>query len=222
HTVWAAAPASSGTPCSTRSSRPSKRSVGAQWQNRSLSSPCSAASTLAPKRSVRRITSSVRLSSPNETSTSGGSTERDSSAFTVQPTGPSGPAVVTIATPVGQWRLKSRNSACPTGRRRGDDRAVDAVRALRRRDDALAAGEERPRCEDLLLPVRDGVDHAAVVERADQLPGRVVAQPARVHRRRREPAAERVHLLERRLLRAVGVVVGVPALRQLAARGRLD
>ena len=67
-----------------------------------------------PKSSVRRIASSVRLSSQRDTTRRGGSTERDISAFTVQPTGPSAPAVVTTATPVGQCRMKSRNSASGT------------------------------------------------------------------------------------------------------------
>ena len=50
------------------------------------------------------------------------------------------------------------------GRLRRAERAVDRVRRLGRRDDALAAGEEDRRGEDVVLEVGLGADQAVADE----------------------------------------------------------
>ena len=98
---------------------------------------------------------------------------------------------------------------------------MDRVRRLGRRDDPLAAGEEHGRREDVVLEVGLGADQPVADELREQRRGAVVAQAARVDRRRHEVVAERVHRDERRQLPRVAEVVGEVAARQRRAGGRL-
>ena len=76
--------------------------------------------------------------------------------------------------------------------------------------------------EDLGLRVGARLDEPELVEVADHRRHPVVAQPARVERRRNERRAEGVHLHERREVAGVAEVEGVQALREARACGRLD
>src|SRR5882724_8464829 len=97
------------------------------------------------------------------------------------------------------------------------DRDADGVRRLRGRDDALGARELHRRLERRELGHRHRLDHALVVELADQRGHAVVAQAAGVKRGRNERVAERVHLYQRRELDGVAEVVDVLALREARA-----
>ena len=66
-----------------------------------------------------------------------------------------------------------------------------------------------------------GLDPAGADERAEHRRVAVVAQAARVHRRRDEAVAERVHRHQRRHPDRVAEVVGVDAARERRAGGRL-
>src|SRR5436309_10567941 len=101
------------------------------------------------------------------------------------------------------------------------DHDPDRVGRLRRRDDALAARELHRRLEGGELRHRGRLDHALVVELADQRRHAVVAQAAGVQRRRDERVAERVHLHQRREPDGVAEIVDVLALGETGARGRL-
>ena len=81
-----------------------------------------------------------------------------------------------------------------------------------------AARELQRGRERLVLPVRARLDHPLLDERAERRRVAVVAQPARVDRRRDEAVAERVHRHQRRQARGVAEVVGVDAARERRAR----
>ena len=100
HAIHAAAPSSTGTPCSSTCVTDANFSAGIAFEaNTRASSPWSAASTLTPKRSDDRTAGSVRDPLSKQTSSRSGSRESDVTAFVVSPAGPSGPKVVTTVTP---------------------------------------------------------------------------------------------------------------------------
>src|SRR5215211_4792007 len=96
------------------------------------------------------------------------------------------------------------------------------VRDLRRGDDAFRLREEHPGLEGRVLGVGAGLDQTLVHQRRDYGRVAVVPEPAGVDARRHERVSQRVHLHERRRPGGVAEVVGVAALRERRARGRLD
>src|SRR2546426_11516633 len=93
----------------------------------------------------------------------------------------------------------------------------------------LGCGQEALRPRELYGGVEGGdlwhgdrLDDLLVVELADQGRHAVVAETARVERRRNEGVAERVHLDERREADRVAKVVDVLALREARTGARLD
>src|SRR5690348_1166599 len=80
---------------------------------------------------------------------------------------------------------------------RSEDRAVDGVRGLRRRQDPLTAGERERRREDVVLQIRLGPHEPVAHELREERRRAVVAEPTGVNRRRHEVVAERVHRDER-------------------------
>ena len=91
-----------------------------------------------------------------------------------------------------------------------------------RRDDALGAGELHAGLEGGDLRHRHRLDQAFVQQLRHQRRIAVVAQAAGVDAGRHEVVAQRVHLHQRRVAGDVAVVVGVDALGQRRAGGRLD
>ena len=97
------------------------------------------------------------------------------------------------------------------------DRNADRVAALRRREDALHAGEKLRRLEHLRLLHGRGLHVAVVVELRERAAHAVEAQAAGVVRRGDEGAAERVHLRQRADHARVAEVIGEPAAREARA-----
>jgi hypothetical protein len=78
--------------------------------NTVASSSSPARRTLTAKRRDRRTISSVRDRVSKHTIISSGSSDSEVTALVVMPPGPSGPIAVTIATPVGNRPIVSRNA----------------------------------------------------------------------------------------------------------------
>ena len=88
-------------------------------------------------------------------------------------------------------------------------------------DDPLGAREPERRRERLVLLVGARLHEAVLHEAGHHRRVAVVAQPARVHRRRHEVVPERVHRHQRREPDRVAEVVAVGAARERGAGGRL-
>ena len=102
------------------------------------------------------------------------------------------------------------------------DAGANAMGRFGSRDDALGAGEHHPGFEGGGLRHGDGLDQLLVVELRDQRRIAVIAQTAGMNARRHEVVAQRVHLHQRREAGGIAVVVGIDALGQRRAGGRLD
>ena len=102
------------------------------------------------------------------------------------------------------------------------DRYADGVRTLGRGQDALALGEHDRRLEHLALLDRHGAEIPVVAELRDNGAHAVIAQAARVARRRHEAAAQRIHLGKRRDPRRIAEIIGIFAARHRGAARRLD
>jgi hypothetical protein len=104
---------------------------------------------------------------------------------------------------------------------RFDDGALDRMVGLGCGQDAFGARKQHAGGEALVLRIGRGFDQVQFLQVADQRRHAVVAQAAGVEARRREGAAQRVHLGQRRQMRGVAEVVGELAARQAGAGGRL-
>src|SRR5207302_170796 len=102
------------------------------------------------------------------------------------------------------------------------DRDMYGVCRLRGRNDSFATRELDRGLERGQLRYGDRLDHFLVVKLADERRHAVIAEAARVERRRDERVAERVHLHQRCQTDSVAEVIGVDAFRQTRARGWLD
>ena len=101
------------------------------------------------------------------------------------------------------------------------DGALDGVVGFRRRHDAFAAREQHAGLEALVLRVGHGFHQAQLLGVRHHGRHAVVAQATGVEARRREGAAQGVHLGQRRHVAGVAVVVGVLAARERGAGRRL-
>jgi hypothetical protein len=102
------------------------------------------------------------------------------------------------------------------------DGPAHGMRGLGGGEDALRARELDGRLEGRRLRHGAGLDHALVVELADERGHAVIAEPARVHGRGDEGVAERVHLDERREPDRIAEIVDVLPLGQARAGAGLD
>src|SRR4051812_29878541 len=102
------------------------------------------------------------------------------------------------------------------------DRTTHRMRRLRRRHDTLAARELDTGVEASDLMVGARLDQAELRDMGNQRRHAVIAQAARMEARRNKSRAQRVHLHERREVGGVAEVIGILALGERGAGGRLD
>lgn len=102
------------------------------------------------------------------------------------------------------------------------DGAFDRMVGFGRRHDALCARKGHASLKALTLGVGGGLHQAQLLAVTHQRCHAVVAEPAGVETRRREGAAEGVHLGQRGHVAGVAEVVGVLAARERRAGRRLD
>ncbi len=101
------------------------------------------------------------------------------------------------------------------------DRTLDGVVGLRRRHDALGAGEGDAGLEALELVVGARLDQPELLQVTHQRCHAVITQAARVESGRDERGPQGVHLHQRRQVRRVAEVVGVRPSCERRAGGRL-
>jgi hypothetical protein len=102
---------------------------------------------------------------------------------------------------------------------RFDDGALDRMVGLGRGHDAFGTRKQHAGGEAVVLRVGVASIRFSFLQVADQRRHAVVAQAAGMKARRREGAAQRVHLGQRRQVRGVAKVVGELAARQAGAGG---